>query len=295
MSQRRLRELGIPPFAGFALGLVGLIVLSEYLFLQTEFARYILILIPLSFTLRLSETARTEFLSITFPGNLSRKIRIAENIFICMPFAILLLYHANYLESLLLLTVSAISAGLSLRSNLNYSIPTPFSKNPFEFTIGFRSTFFIFPIAYTLTIIAIWIDNMNLGIFAMLLVFLVSLSYYVKPENEYYVWVHSDNPRKFILQKMKTATKYCAVLVLPITITLIGFYFKSSFEIILFTGLGFTFLWTMILVKYSAYPNEMNLPEAILIALCIYFPPLLIALLPFFYFKSIKKLKVLLK
>lgn len=295
MSQRRLRELGIPPLAGFALGLAGLIVLSEYLFRQTEFAGYLLVLIPLSFSLRLSETARTEFLSITFPGNLSKKIRIIENIFVCLPFAILLFYHAKYLESVLLLTVSAISAGFSFKSNLNYSIPTPFSKKPFEFTVGFRSSFFIFPIAYALTIIALWIDNMNLGIFAMLLVFLVSLSYYVKPENEYYVWVHAENPRQFLLQKMKTATKYCAALVLPITIILIGFYVKSSFEIIIFTVLGFTFLWTMILVKYSAYPNEMNLPEAILIALCIYFPPLLIAILPFFYFKSIKKLKVLLK
>ena len=63
----------------------------------------------------------------------------------------------------------------------------------------------------------------------------------------------------------------------------------------MFSLIGFAFLWTVILAKYSAYPNEINIPEGILFALCIYFPPLLIALIPFFYVKSIKKLNLLLK
>ena len=48
------------------------------------------------------------------------------------------------------------------RTSLNFSMPTPFSKNPFEFTTGFRRTLLIFPLAYALTVIAINVDNLNL-------------------------------------------------------------------------------------------------------------------------------------
>jgi hypothetical protein len=59
--------------------------------------------------------------------------------------------------------------------------------------------------------------------------------------------------------------------------------------------MGMAFLWTVILAKYAAYPREINLPEFTFIAVCVYFPPLLLALLPYFYMKSVKKLSLLLK
>ena len=69
----------------------------------------------------------------------------------------------------------------------------------------------------------------------------------------------------------------------------------SEFELILiFFLIGLLFLWTVILAKYSAYPGEMNLPEGMIIAFSIYFPPLLLAIIPFFYTKSIRKLKYIL-
>jgi hypothetical protein len=146
-----------------------------------------------------------------------------------------------------------------------------------------------------LTFIAISVDNLNLGIFAMLLIFLVSLTYYIKPENEYFVWSYSASPAKFLFGKLNTATKYSILLVLPVLISLIAFNPGEADSILMFFMIGLTFLWTIILAKYSAYPNEMNLPEGILIAICIYFPPVLLALIPFFYVKSVKKLNALLK
>ncbi len=53
-------------------------------------------------------------------------------------------------------------------------------------------------------------------------------------------------------------------------------------------------MMTIILAKYSAYPQEMNIPKGILIAFSIYFPPFLLVLIPLFYLKSVKKLKVFL-
>jgi hypothetical protein len=38
----------------------------------------------------------------------------------------------------------------------------------------------------------------------------------------------------------------------------------------------------------------MNLPEGMVIAFSLFFPPLLVAIIPFFYTKSINKLKYIL-
>ena len=86
-------------------------------------------------------------------------------------------------------------------------MPTPFSKNPFEFTTGFRRTLLIFPLAYALTVIAINVDNLNLGIFSILLIFLIVLSFYSKPEEEYYVWVHADTPKSFFEEENNDCNK----------------------------------------------------------------------------------------
>jgi len=121
------------------------------------------------------------------------------------------------------------------------------------------------------------------------------LTYYSKPENEYFIWIFSKKSQQFLYQKIKTACVYSTALTLPVIISLILFYPGKADVILMFFLVGETFLWTLILAKYSVYPNEMNLPEVILIAVSAYFPPLLIVIIPFFYVKSVKKLNSLLK
>ncbi|MBK7030860.1 MAG: hypothetical protein IPH45_17355 [Bacteroidales bacterium] len=53
-------------------------------------------------------------------------------------------------------------------SRWNFTIPTPFSKHPFEFAVGFRKTFLAWLFAYFLTIMAISVGNFNLGVFSWL-------------------------------------------------------------------------------------------------------------------------------
>jgi len=46
--------------------------------------------------------------------------------------------------------------------------------------------------------------------------------------------------------------------------------------------------------KYANYPDEIILPESMMMILCIVFPPLLLAMIPYFYIKSQQKLKEIL-
>ncbi|WP_070138165.1 hypothetical protein [Crocinitomix algicola] len=291
MTNRKIKESGINPALGYLLGLLTLVLLSEYIFHKTEFAKYVVILTCLSFQFRLSEKHRMDFLLSTFGDKSKYKIRVLENIIVCLPFASILTFKFLFLEAIILFLCSISIALFSFRTSLNFTIPTPFSKNPFEFTTGFRKTFLIFLLAYALSVIAINVGNFNLGIFSMLLIFLITLSYYSKPEEEFYVWVHADTPKSFLMKKMMIATKNSILLTIPISLGLLVFYPTYYDLILLFLLIGFLFLWTMILAKYSAFPSEINLPEGIIIAFALSFPPLILLIIPYFYTKSIKNLR----
>ncbi len=295
LTNRKLRDLGINPIIGYLLGAIGFVVVSEYIFYRTEFATYIVMLVAFGFLANASEARRSDFLKIVFGAQKSREIRMVENAGMCIPFSLLLIFHNAYIESTLLLTGSILLAWGSFKNKFTYSMPTPFYNRPFEFAAGFRNTFYLIISAYGLTAIAVSVDNFNLGIFALLVIFLISLTYYVKPEYEYYVWVNSKTPSAFIFDKLKTAGIYAAFLVIPIVVALVLLYSQNSHIILICSLLGFAFLSMIILAKYSVYPQEMNFPEGVLIAVCILFPPLLLAVIPFFYTKAIKKLNLLLE
>ncbi len=293
-TNRKIKETGINPILAYLLGLVAFILIAGYLFQKTEFAKYIVVLTCLSLLSRLSENNRTDFLIATFGDRVKNKIRILENVLVSIPFVGVLIYKNALLEAALLLVIAIILAVFSFKTNVTFTLPTPFAKRPFEFLVGFRKTFYLFPMAYFLTVIAIQVGNFNLGIFSMLLIFGTVLSFFAKPEQVYYVWIHAYTPKRFLMHKIATATQYTSSLVAPILVGLLIFYPNEFHITLLFFLIGLLFVWTIILAKYSAYPNEMSLPEGMVLAFSVYFPPMLLVMIPFFHKKSIQKLKLLL-
>lgn len=295
MINRRFKDMGLEPLLAYLILTVGFVAFSIYLFYKTEFAEYIYVLSALTLIGKLSETRRIEFLKICFGDTKLKKIRITENLICSLPFLIFLLYKQLFLSTLLLFVLVTILVLVNFRTTLNFTIWTPFSKRPFEFTTGFRNTFYLFFIAYALTVIAAFVNNFNLGVFAMLLVFTTTLSYYTKPENEYYVWTYNVNAKEFLLSKIKTAILFSASIALPIAIILAIFFHQNIGILLLFFLVGWAFLTCVIVSKYSAYPDEMNITQGILLALCIWFPPILIVLVPYLFKKSENRLSSLLK
>lgn len=295
MTNRRFNDTGFEPLLAYILLTVGFVGLSIYLFNKAEFAVYVYLLFALTLIGKLSETRRTEFLKICFDDTQLKKIRITENFICSTPFFLFLLYKQLFLFAGLLLTLTAILALVNFRTTLNFTIWTPFSKQPFEFTTGFRNTFYLLFTAYALTFIAVSINNFNLGVFAMLLMFATTLSYYTNPENEYYVWIYNHNPRQFLFSKIKTAILFSSLLALPIALILSIFFYHHIGLILLFFLVGWAFLTAIIVTKYSTYPDEMNIPQGILLAICLWFPPVLIVLVPYLFRKSENQLSSLLK
>ena len=295
MTNRKFKDAGFSPLLAYILLTALFVALSITLFQKTAFAQYFYFLLALNLIGNLSDTRRAEFLKITFGDIQLKKIRIAENLIYSFPFFAFFLYKQLFGCAGLLWLLTTILALVNFRTTFNFTIWTPFSKRPFEFTAGFRNTFYIFFAAYVLTIIAVLVNNFNLGVFAMLLVFATTLSYYSKPENEYFVWIHNLKPTVFLLSKIKTALLFSSSIALPIVIILAIFIPQNIGMLSIFLLVGWAFLISIIVSKYAAYPDEINIAQGACLALCIWFPPMLIVLIPFLFKQSKKRLSGLLK
>jgi hypothetical protein len=285
--------MGVYPIIGYLFLALVFWGFSVFLFHKTSYAPYVYVLIGLYFTSKMSDPARNDFLKVCFGDYRYKQLRLMENLMVSLPFAVFLIYERQFVPLLLLIVTAVLMAFSNFKTTLNFTIPTPFSKKPFEFTVGFRNTFYLFFIAYLLTVIAIAVDNFNLGMFSLALIFITTLTYYLKPENEYFVWIYSLTPLKFLRSKIGTAYRYAFYLSLPVILMLGAFFFEHIGVLLLFTLLCNLYLTLIILAKYYAYPHEMNLAQAIITGLAFAFPPLLLAIIPFFACQSVNSLKTL--
>lgn len=295
LLRRHISDFGIHPLVGFLLLPLAFILASVLLFHKTEFAAYIYILVAASAISRLSEAKRNDFLKLCFSKKRYQIVRILENIVVIAPFVVFLIFKGQLVESAVLVLLSVVFAFSKLKTWGSVTIPTPFSKKPFEFTVGFRQSMLGIIVAYSLTVIAIVVGNFNLGIFSMLLMYLICFSYYLNPENEYFIFIFNVKPFGFLIKKIATACLYSTFLVFPIALSLGVFFRADLMTLIGFQLLGFVFLATTILAKYSVYPNQINIPQIIIFALCAWFPPLLLVTIPWFYLQSVQRLKEYLK
>jgi len=295
MLNRQLTDFGLHPVAGYFLLVLIYAGLSVYLFSKTEFAAYIYLVIAISFMMKLSETGRNGFMKTCFNAYDYYKIRMIENLLMALPFTFFLLFNLAFLTAASLMIISGILVIFNSKSALNFAIPTPFLKRPFEFNIGFRNTFYVIFFAYFITVMAVIAGNFNLGIFTLILILFVCMTYYAEMENEFYVWIFSLSPNRFLIHKIQTAILFSTLLCLPV-FTGLSVFFPGNIGVLAgFQCLGYLYLITVVLAKYADFPNKINLPQVLVIAFSISFPPLLIGVIPFFYLKSVQKLNEILR
>jgi hypothetical protein len=170
-------------------------------------------------------------------------------------------------------------------------IPTPFGKHPYEFASGFRKTFLSFFAAYGLMIIAVAVDNFNLGMFTLILNIFVICSFYLQEENVYYVWQYAMTPTQFLFYKTKTAFIYSLLANAPVILALVIFNPEHILAVIICFLVGLIYLLLSIVLKYDAFPERLDITEAIVMILCLLFPPLLIAMIPYKWNRAEEQLK----
>ncbi|MEP7321677.1 MAG: ABC transporter permease [Saprospiraceae bacterium] len=294
MFKRQLSAFGIHPLLGQILIVILFIGFAYILFNRTQYASYLIVLAGVYSITLLAESKRNTFLRSIFSLKKYRIIRLIENIAVALPFGIVLLFQGEFVKCGLLILIAWILSTNSIDNKISYKIVTPFSRHPFEFTVGFRNTFIGILFAYFLAIISIKAGNFNLGIFAMLLIVAICISYYLEMEDDFFIWIYKGSPEGFLKYKLKIALGYCTVLCIPIWILLAIIYPGRLMVLFIFFLLGLSYLIAILFGKYAYYPNQPSVSQAVLVGSCIFFPPLLLFVIPHLYFKSTKSLNVLL-
>ncbi len=295
MLNRQFTELRINPIVGLLFSIFAFIGISVILYSKTEYANSIYLVISLILTQRLSEVNRTTFLKICFVKKDYIKLRLIENIASSIPFFIFFCFKSQLAFAVLLIILSSLLSFFSLENKSNFTLPTPFKKTPFEFTMGFRKSILIILFAYILGIISIRVNNFNLGAFSVAVTLLIYISFYSIVENEFYVWVYSAKPKEFILLKIKTLVLNSVLLSNPLMI-LLAIYFPSNIlALSVILALGILINIILVLVKYSIFPQKMNIQLSILIAMSFLLFPTLLITIPYLYKKTINNLKTILE
>jgi hypothetical protein len=245
--------------------------------------------------LQLGEVGRNEFLKNIYTTVNYLKLRVLENLALAFPFVILLIYKGFYACALVTICFSLLVSLYNKVGRSVFVIPSPFFKRPFEFTIGFRKYYWLLIIIYTVILIALSVGNFNLAIFAYLSILLVCMSFYSGAEPLFYVWIHAQNAKVFLGNKIKTATLYSLYISLPVGILLISFFPLKALIILSVTLCGILYVLFGVIAKYTNYPNQTNLLQILTMAIGLVFPPFLLLLIPYFYKKSTKKLNPYLK
>ena len=289
LLNRQIRDLGMNPVVGYVLMAALFVGVCELMFVRVpKYAPYIIMLFCLTLQNVLSKKERSDFLHIVYGGRMKRKIRIVENLIVGIPIFVILLIHNQYIITVMTLIMSVLAAFVETNSK-SFVMPTPFSKNPFEFSVGFRQTFFFFPLIYGLTIISVIVDNLNLGLASVFMLCLLVAVFYLNPENEYFVWIYAKSPAKFLMHKALTIVKNTSLLALPMIVLMAVFFTPDVWQALLILAVGELFITTIMLAKYSVFPNQIGILEMIFVAL-LFVPPFFLLVIPYFYFNSIKQL-----
>lgn len=295
LLNRRFKELGFEPWFAYVLLLATIATITHQSFERFSFAPFVMTGVCMFLQMKLGEPNRNDFLKTCFSTIKFRSIRLIENALLALPFVVELIIYQKWLALLLLLVGTIILALINVKMAQQKTLPTPFSKHPYEFSVGFRSTLLLLITCYILMGIALYVDNFNLGLFSILALFVVCMGFYTQPEDEFYVWIHHYSIVTFLISKVKRALVNVGILCAPLVLILIAFYPINSGYIALFVLIAFVFIIAVVLAKYAAYPNEIQLIQAFFLGISLLAPFLLLLFIPLFYNQATTRLKSYLK
>lgn len=240
----------------------------------------------------LSEKKRNNFLRYTYNANQHVKIRLIENLSIAICFTILMGISGYGIYSLLTIIIGCALSFHNKMGDAKLKIPTPFSKKPFEFPIGFRQYFLLLVFQFVLIGIGFAVNNYNLTIVVYASIFLVLMSFYSTMEEYFFVWIHDDTPTTFINKKITTGVKYSLYVCTIPFIILLAVYPHHIGLTLAVTSVGVFYIAFATVLKYAQYPHVLNLTNIIVTFISIGFPFFMLITIPYYYKKAVQNLKL---
>lgn len=288
---RKIIDLGVHPMISYPFVLAAFLSVSYVLSFRQLYYPYAYMLLALAVAGRLSDPAHNDFLRLNYPRKTYFLIRIIENILTVLPFAVYLCYIGNYAAGRFLILIASLLSVIHFKFQWKWVIPTPFYRYPFEFMIGFRITFLLFIFSYFLTCISLRVHNFYIGIFALCVVCVLCTAFHMKVEDNFYVWIYSMKARQFLFRKLWVAVFYTFISCSPILVAMSIGNPGRILEILAFQAAGIVLVCAGAVAKYTSFPDEIAMREALLVMFSIMCPVLLLFVLPFMYIHAKRNLE----
>lgn len=284
---RLLQISGLNPAVAIGVGAVLFALISKGIFLKIPLAApWVYPFLAGAAFAMAGNRQRNHTIRKAFPSNTFYQLRWVENLILAAPFVAYTLVEWEPGATLIVIGLATLLSRFSLANPFQFPIPTPFSRWPFEFPIGFRKTLWALPTAIFLMAMAFYADNFNLGIFALALVFLICAGFYQRPEPLTYIWNYNLNPAAFLNAKLKTGLVLSAVVTLPFLVALIVLHPPYWWGILIGEAIALLLVAVNLLGKYAYYPSEFNILQALIFGASLFFPPVMLVSLPALYQKA---------
>ena len=291
LLNRQFNEAGVPAFlwppAAVAIYVALYFVMKQY----PTWGTYAVVLSNFQYLFLLSDFKRNDFLKANCSTGHYYAIRILENLLVSLGTLALCLLLGHYLLGGFLLVFGAVFLFLPTAAIWRRSMPTPFARKPFEFSIGFRKTWLLLLLLYAIGFVGLGVGNINLALFGLFCICGCSALYYQEPEPLLMHWNQNRRPLPFLRYKMWRGMVQLSMLLTPLLLGLALFHPAELYKGAIVWGLGLFLVPFMVCLKYAVRPRRFNATEATMVALCVTFYPLILAIIPYYYFKAVANLK----
>jgi hypothetical protein len=289
---RHLRAWKILPWIAYVLAAALFLGAGFLVYSRTNYAGFGVLVMGAWVLSMLSSRARNEFLAITFHKKTYRDIRLVENGIAALPFVVLLLFKGDWALALVQGTLAGAMSFLRINSSPSYTIPTPFGAYPFEAAIGFRRFWWLIGIAVFLLVMGVRAENMELAIFSYGSLMFLFLMFYQDAEPSFYVWIHANTPRQFLMNKLAVAAGYQFLLGIPFLIAIVYFFPTVGWGLLLVPVIAALNLALIMFMKYSNFPHPLDLIKSLALMAGLILWPLLLFLLPYYYQQALTMLAI---
>lgn len=289
---RSSKSIGLNPIAGVLISTLVFYMLSYYLFRKVKYAEVIYSFLLVISIYPLSYSDRNDFLKTIFKPKTYIRIRLLENLIVSIPFLVFLVMEKHFYLSVILILTLIVFSIYSKAGKSSVVIPSPFSKKPYEFTVGFRKTYGVVILLYSIFAISIYVKNFNLALVALFGLYILCMNFYSKQEPIFYVWVNAKSSSVFLKDKIFTSVLYSFFFSLPVSLVLSASFPANIFLVIITVFIGVLNVCICVVGKYSNYPHAINLSQILQIVLVFLFTPSFVFVFPNLYKQSIKRLNV---
>ena len=192
--------------------------------------------------------------------NINKKLLFTLEYFLySMPFVILTLCSDKfYFTAILFILISIIvniKSGNSLKINFS-SEKSIFPVYAFEWIAGLRVNFIPIFIIYLLGLVFCF--HIAGGVLAIILLTLIFSSFFIENEQLLFIEAYKLNEKKFLLEKILQSTKIFLVIIFPLVLLHLIFFYERWYLITGVTFICLIIILASVLTKYAFYSEEIS-------------------------------------